>query len=808
MFIPNNDYTGGSARSFSGFACGGLALAVAAASTLVGQEEETDVFELSPFEVTTTEEAGYSASESITGSRIRSKIAELPFAVNVMTNEFMEDFAADSLDDQFGYVSSFAGDEVEGWYQLRGFKQQNQLRNGFRRLGLIDRVTVSRAEVIKGPAAGTYGAINPGGIINIVTKMPTEEKQQEVSIEVGTDEYYRTAFSSSGPIGEEDKLLYRFDTAWLTRDDFAFTGREQFTASGVLEWRMSEKSKLIYETEYLKRDQARGRGLLYVRDEESREYTRLATELFDFSFLGPDEFNFRDISTQDLRFEHKFDETFSLRMGYNYFDRFYDQFTGYPSRVEIDVDGSHTADGQPEDVIADGVVPFIEPVSYQIWQEGESFQADLLKEIDGENISHRLLFTFDTTSQTNQRYRTRLNRGVTSDEAAQIESTYGIDLARNDLRRHPFFNAGFENSDYPDQDYSSSLNYRSFTISDPDYSWIDPQTLELLKTPVVSLADLDSTETVDVTGFFLADQIRALDNKLLINIGTRYDEVKTTAVTGPTGSSSANFGGGGSNSDSASVQTYQAGVNYRLNEGLLVYSNYSTSFLPINSTNDTNPITGEPLSVLEIFDNEEGKGFEVGLKGDSMGGKLNFTLNYFAIDREGVVISVSKPYPDVPDESFTYKAQNGLESATGYEFDFNYSPNKAFNIMGGIGFVDSTIDVSDNASIVGLPVAEIPDYNASVAMKHTIREGGFKGFFWNAGLRFVGDSRITNSSGRSHLYQDGYELLEGGFGFRWGNDVKHTVQFIGKNILDEKYTRAGAKRGDRQRFILRYRARL
>lgn len=131
--------------------------------------------------------------------------------------------------------------------------------------------------------------------------------------------------------------------------------------------------------------------------------------------------------------------------------------------------------------------------------------------------------------------------------------------------------------------------------------------------------------------------------------------------------------------------------------------------------------------------------------------------------------------------------------------------------MGGIGYVDSEIVESSDPTrlrdpdLEGLPVAEIPDYSANVAMKY----GSGDGVYYTLGVRNVGESRFSNSDrGRWKLYQEGYTVVEGGVGYKWGSDAKQTLQLTVKNAFDEKYTRAAAKRGDPQRFILRYRVKM
>ncbi|MBK1875342.1 TonB-dependent siderophore receptor [Pelagicoccus mobilis] len=774
MLLPYRTHARGVKRSFSSPIMFGLALTIGATNPSFAQStDEEEVFELSPFEVSSTGESGYHAAESISGSRIRTKIAELPYSVNVVTNEFLEDFNADSLDDQFAYVSSFAGDEVEGWYQLRGFKQNNQMRNGFTRLGLVDRVTISRAEVIKGPAAGSYGKIDPGGMINVITKSASETPEQEFSIELGTDSYQRYAIGTTGPITEDKKWLYRLDGAWYDRDDFAFTGRDQLSLSGVVEYNPTERTEIIFEREYIERDTLRDRGLVPLRDDTlptNDQHYRFATELYDFSLLGPDALNERTVNSTDVRFSHQFSDTFSVRAGFNTFNRFFNERAAYPGEVRLRLNGRDPSEITSDVVWEEGVLRDLELRHHRIWERGDAFQVDFLKEYSNESLEGRFLVTFDRNKFRRVDDRKRINR----------------------------------------TDQSPS---RTMPLSDPDYSFLGDRAFELANDVEGGFGRVDRgrDNITKFEGIYVANQLKMLDGDLNLNAGFRYDDLSVEEVS----DNSSYFGLDDPSftptTRDTNQESYQLGVNYRIAEGLMLYASKSTSFNlnPRRATNDTDPVTGAPITP-EVFDAEKGDGYEVGIKGDSVGGKLSFTLAYFDTDREDIVLDLVGEYPagsphGDPGDTFNYLSQAGLVNATGVEFDFNYAVNKELSFTGGIGFVDSEmVDVGDE-NLAGLPVAQIPDYSANVVMKY----GSGDGIFYMLGVRDVGESRWSDRSrGRWKLYMDGYTLVEGGIGYRWGNDAKHTVQVTAKNLFDEDYIRGDAKRGDEQRFILRYRVKM
>ncbi len=174
-----------------------------------------DVVTLREFSVSASAMSEYVAAESVTGTRVATKIRDLPFSVNTVTADVLDDFAACEFRDQCGYTSSVSvWETLSTGYSLRGFDADVQLRNGFRRIGLIDKVNVERAEIIKGPAASIYGTVLPGGTINVITKKPKTKAQHRASVSAGSNELFRAQLSSTGPAAGSDKVFYRIDAAY------------------------------------------------------------------------------------------------------------------------------------------------------------------------------------------------------------------------------------------------------------------------------------------------------------------------------------------------------------------------------------------------------------------------------------------------------------------------------------------------------------------------------------------------------------------------------------------------------------------
>ena len=75
---------------------------------------------------------------------------------------------------------------------MRGFPATSFLRNGVRSLdednGVFstDFADVDQVQVLKGPAAILYGALEPGGVVNYVTKQPQSAPAYSIEQQVGS----------------------------------------------------------------------------------------------------------------------------------------------------------------------------------------------------------------------------------------------------------------------------------------------------------------------------------------------------------------------------------------------------------------------------------------------------------------------------------------------------------------------------------------------------------------------------------------------------------------------------------------------
>jgi iron complex outermembrane receptor protein len=73
----------------------------------------------------------------------------------------------------------------------------------------IEPYSLETIEVLKGPASVLYGQSAPGGLVNMVSKMPQPVTSREIQVQTGSFGRAQGAFDFTGPIDDAGKVLYR-----------------------------------------------------------------------------------------------------------------------------------------------------------------------------------------------------------------------------------------------------------------------------------------------------------------------------------------------------------------------------------------------------------------------------------------------------------------------------------------------------------------------------------------------------------------------------------------------------------------------
>jgi iron complex outermembrane recepter protein len=478
--------------------------------------------QLSEFTVAERALDGYIASESVTGTRVATQIKDLPFAISVITSEFMNDFDFFDLGADLTYTASLTGVDTQGNSILRGYGGTFTLRNGFYRLGLNDRINTDRIEIIKGPNAAIYGATSPAGLINYVSKRPKERPSQIFRFTFGSNDMIRGETNVNSPLGSVKGIqFYQLFSAEAENSDsetrFANT-KKRFISESVLA-KFPGGATVLAEFEWSKRDSVTATSTVpFEYNLATRTYSNvLRPDLGTFSQGGPDSEQDRESTSVYLTFEKRWNSVWSTRAGGFYYRR---QAFNFNSGSSDQFDPVRRQFGRGN-VLWD-------PLN----EDGGAIQIDTLADYTLFNgrLQNKTLLTIDYS----QNWRYRQQRQVNS----RLYTITGVSL------------------------------------DNPDYS-LPPHS-------AFSIITRNDKTRWDTKGFFLRQQTTALAGRLIGFAGIRRDIVTYNFTFGD----QFNPAGGALRTQgqvsryTSSAWSPNLGANYKLTRNLAVYASHSRSFTP------------------------------------------------------------------------------------------------------------------------------------------------------------------------------------------------------------------------------------
>lgn len=169
--------------------------------------------------------AGYQVQNSTAGTKTSTPLSETPRSVSVVTRQRIQDQGSQTLTDILGYVPGIfappfaVGDGLAGdLFSIRGYNATDYgyglLKDGLRLQGnRYDTTTepygLERTEVFRGPSSILYGENAPGGLVNLVSKKPTETAQGEAKFTYGSNNRRQLGLDVSGPLTDDNRILGR-----------------------------------------------------------------------------------------------------------------------------------------------------------------------------------------------------------------------------------------------------------------------------------------------------------------------------------------------------------------------------------------------------------------------------------------------------------------------------------------------------------------------------------------------------------------------------------------------------------------------
>ena len=318
-----------------------VAPAASRASTGTSAEE---VVKLNVFQVTAESDDEYRAANTTTGTRYNTPIKDLPMNIEVLTPAFMRDIGALDLRDALEYVSGIQLDTTAGGtggskdnpenntLLIRGIAAATN-KDGFRRFVPIDPITISRADIIKGPGGALYGQGGTGGVINVASVTAGNRPVARAGSTIGSYGFRRFEFLWSGPVTPKGAIGFAIPLSYSEgKSNAQYYETNTLHLNPAFTFKLGPKTSLLtsLEARYNTRDNIRNffltdnalapSGVPYGTLIDGRPGTaRVLTtpNQRDFRFEGPDTFRKERTYVRTYRLDHRFSDNFQWWGGYS-----------------------------------------------------------------------------------------------------------------------------------------------------------------------------------------------------------------------------------------------------------------------------------------------------------------------------------------------------------------------------------------------------------------------------------------------------------------------------------------------------------
>lgn len=705
---------------------------------------------LSPFEVRSQSDLGYRAAQSVTATQAAVPIMQLPMSVSAYTGTFIADQKAYDLYDVVKWAPGVHQDNVspQGWvrFNIRGFTSAAVLRNGFDSFRFIDTTDVERVEVVRGPASLLYGQINPGGVVNYLTKRPQPTPSGSISVSSGTDRYGRVAIDSTGPVpGTEGRLLYRAIAMVEDVQEFKqLSSGQKHLVAPSLTWRIGDRATLHLNYEhFVRRDDMPTSGVIlrYNQGVPTGPYGPLP---WSFSYAGQGDYqNFTsDAFTAELTAQLAAHLSFRATYSDNYWDMAW-RATGYGGtgvlpQGTIDLYYPPSAGLTPADAM------YRRNRYEHQWGGGRALQSNLVGDFALGGVKLR----------------------------AVLGEKYNFDTRYRGIQKN--------NPNVP----GSPLYLPPWDLRDPA-TW--DRTVPFGPDALIPAINTKSTSHASSSYAMIAST--ALDDRLHVLAGLGHHQLHNDP--------SHNYMDGTvTPSTDRSADVPQVGALYAFTPAVAGYVSYSESFVSNNNLLRVNNVPTLPAAP------SIGRGWEAGVKIDLVSGQLSGTASVYRIEASPTsIISVSTGVDSSGTTLFT-DIQGGSQLSRGAEFELLYTPVPALQIIAGFSRCDAAFDrnpLNPTGGPARLPAT--PDVTFDLWCKYVIPAGPLKGLMLGGGLNYVGTMAYVATA--PNVLNPAYTTVDLMAGYRFAAFTRHwDLSLSIKNVGDAHYYASASSWGFPRHAIL------
>jgi iron complex outermembrane recepter protein len=722
-----------------------------------------EVIELPPFEVQGRADEGFASSTALGGTRTREQLKDIPLSIQVINTEMIEAFAAPDVSRAVELVDGVEWDGVFiNAYRYRGFFSGGKQVDFFNWAPPTNSYNLERVESISGPMSLLYGSIDPGGVLNEITKNPVfGESIDNLRVEYGSYDWFRVLADHNMPIGSRAGL--RINAFYQSTDDFRdWKNREWYAVAPSFRTRIGRKFLLTLKGEagsFI--DNFQNNAMTYrinaiqdfmafpiehyvdgpVLDGLKGFYEKYGTpEITDRSYAawgGPDVRNEVDYHTLTTSLLWEPAAGTAIDFVYNFQNYNRDYFgAAQVDQIKIDLNGY-----------------FVN----RLWEKE-------YQDISSHNF--RIIGSRDFNWGWTQQRLTSMLAWEYGDMGKVRLWAYGEDGKLVYDKLYLADGNGSEQTRAPEGELQNLWEYR----------------------PLYGNPTFDSRTELGVA--YLVATGRYANGKLRSLVGLRYDTLSQTVKR-----SRANTGYAEPSTLRTDEWSPTIGLIWSALSWADLYANYSESFRQQDASRifDSNGNLLDPVI---------GKGVETGIRMSFLDEKLTASVAVFQIDLENRPESLGQiPDPDFPDSFITGWA--GADSRSeGIEFKLQGNPTRAITLTGGFSWKDVYNLTSLNEDLVDRKIRGYKNFTGTFSARYRVQDGPLKGLNVGANIQVDGDGLAYYDTATGLPVRiEGWQTVSlfAYHTFKLG-DTFLTLQVNVRNLFDEEYivTSEFTRPGDRR----------
>lgn len=664
-----------------------LAATIGCAAVLASAQPKEEVFELSPFVVTSRGDNPYKPNASTSSGLVKQLIIDSPFTMTAITAQTLQDsqvFDFADIRNVSAMLDQSAGGRGFGSeFNSRGFRTES-LNNGHRTRQYMDNALIDVVELVNGPMATIYGESGAGGVVVTNTKAAMPNKSfGSASVSVGDYNLTRGVVDVNVPlVGRSAVRVIGYKSDVLSYIDRWFDKKKGVYAAVHVEplsW-----LTVNGRADYMEYDRPNNTQNTIVRGTSSLYNDTDGDGFREFDFpnnYGAGPYYNAGPRNQLWRWKQgvmsgealaTFSSNFSARLSALYLNQDQDGINGWTS---ID--------------------------SFQSTPQRARVKQD--RERETKSMKLDLLYQWEAPAA---KLKGKLIGGSEYYQSSDRETYFEYQKPTD-----PLF------VPWPPVNVSESAYYLP-----PESTIISTWTLNSSRSRPYR-DDSTITRSQRVTAI-----VDAFDERLRFTGGYRtnkgtFKQIKTNIQGDPyffIPYDQPTYQYGVSGDIFKNKQDTKALVNR-----LTAYYSYGTTFIP--------PRQGNPVGTPDVAP-ETGKGWDLGLKFEGLDGRLSGEVAYFDVTRDNVLVVFFPSGLSGP----SYFINAGTQAGTGGQLSLNYQPVKAWTVGLQYMHISGRVVSDTNTANIGLPLTS-PKNKITAHTRYDFKSGALKGLSLGATVRYTAD---------------------------------------------------------------------